>query len=110
MEERAVKSPTEGRVCGVGHAGGVSHNQVILRRLSQKLIIEIVNENLSHPGLGKAVLSVHGNELTPYALQLWKRHWCCWELECLFHVLNGDVAASFAFMVLLVCYDLSDDI
>jgi hypothetical protein len=82
---------------------------MILWQLSQKLAIEIVDENLSHPGLGKAVLTVHGNELAPYALQLWKRHWCCWELERLFHVLNGDLAPSFAFVVFLVCYNLGDD-
>jgi hypothetical protein len=56
------------------------------------------------------VLSIHGDELAPYALQLRERHWCCWELERLLHVLNSDLAASFAFMVLLVRYNLGDDI
>ena len=56
------------------------------------------------------MLSIHGDELAPYALQLRECHWCCWELQRLLHILNDDLAASFAFVVLLVCYDLGDDI
>lgn len=56
------------------------------------------------------MLAIHSDELAPYTLQLWKCHWCCWKFKWLLHVLNGDLTTSFALVVLLVRYDLGDDI
>jgi hypothetical protein len=80
------------------------------RGLAQELAIEKVNEDLLYAGFGEAVRAVHGDELAADALELWERHGRRGELEGALDVGHGDVAAAFAWVVLLVRCNLSDDV
>lgn len=45
--------------------------------LTQKLGVHVVDKDLLYPSFREAVLAVHRNELTAYALQLREGHWRC---------------------------------
>lgn len=56
------------------------------------------------------MLSVHGDELAAYALQLWQGHGRGRKLDGLLYVLYRYLTTSFSLVVFLVCHDLGEDV
>jgi hypothetical protein len=93
--------------CTAQHPGAW---QVSRCGLTQELGVEVVDENLFYARFREAVLAVHCNELSAYALQLWEGHGCSREFDGLLDVWNLYVASTFPLVVFLVCQYLCEDV
>ena len=104
-------SANRDRACSEGLSDGCPAYRGDYRGgLAQELGVEVVDEDLFDPRLREAVLAIHCDELTAYALQLRQGHGRCGQLDSLLHVLHLDLAPSLSFMVLLVCHYLGQDV
>lgn len=91
-------------------AGAEGPDCACSRGLAQELAVEEVDEDFLYARFREAVRAVHGDELSADALQLGQRHGRRGELEGALDVGDGDLAAAFACVVLLVGCDLGDDV